>query len=345
MESFIVEIDPDGNMVSTITQENIFNISSIAIDDAGNLIVSGACAGIDPTFNGVQFQNTLAYASYLVRYDENRNPLWVKFVEDVTCIFTEVEVDEDQNIYWSGPLDIAAQFDDIQAEGPAWVYDFFLVKVSPDGEYLWLKEVPQVLTGDATTGKLNYLEYISDGSIVLTGFTRGDVDWGDDLVSESTDLYYDIILWEYDTDGNLNWVTTAGGEGFDRGQSLSCDDEGNIYITGNSAESVTFDTIIYVNEDLTHLFLAKLDRGSPVNVPEANAQEDFYIYPNPATHTIRMSRTDLRSVAIFDVVGTRIREVKPANGEISVNDLPSGLYFLKAELLTGDFLSKSFIRQ
>ena len=91
---------------------------------------------------------------------------------------------------------------------------FFLVKLNPLGEYQWLKEVPEVLTGDASTGSLNFLEVQSDGDIIITGFTRGVIDWGNGIISNGTNLYQDIIVWEFNSSGDLNWVKTAGGEKF-----------------------------------------------------------------------------------------------------------------------------------
>lgn len=42
----------------------------------------------------------------------------------------------------------------------------------------------------------------------------------------------DIFLVKYNSQGEPQWIKTAGGEGDDEGESVSVDDVGNIYIAG-----------------------------------------------------------------------------------------------------------------
>lgn len=99
-------------------------------------------------------------------------PLWVKYSEDVTCILPKVRVDKDNNIYWTGQLNNSCSFDTITLQGPSWVYDFHLVKMTPQGSALWGREVPQVITGDATVGPLDIIKVLQDNSVTIGGDAR-----------------------------------------------------------------------------------------------------------------------------------------------------------------------------
>ncbi|MBS1658393.1 MAG: T9SS type A sorting domain-containing protein [Bacteroidetes bacterium] len=50
----------------------------------------------------------------------------------------------------------------------------------------------------------------------------------------------DIFLVKYNSQGEPQWIKTAGGEGDDEGESVSVDDVGNIYIAGQIGDSANF---------------------------------------------------------------------------------------------------------
>jgi hypothetical protein len=60
----------------------------------------------------------------------------------------------------------------------------------------------------------------------------------------------DIFLAKYDSDGNLNWATSAQGMDYDEPRSLSVDNYSNVYFTGYfNSRSIAFDNIIVPNYD------------------------------------------------------------------------------------------------
>lgn len=343
-DSFVVKMNENGEVLSTILQEDVSNISGLALDQNGNLIVAGSCAGWESVFNGTSMPAPFSYTNYLAKYNTESELLWVKFVEDVTCTFTKVVVDENSNIYWSGPLFIATNFDDLQSEGSAWVYDFFIVKLNPAGQYQWLREVPEVTTGDASTGNLNFLDILPNGKIVLTGFTRGSVEWEENLVSNGHDLNLDAIVWQIDEDGEFNWVKTAGGDWRDAAQSVSCDEDGNLYIAGVAGHSVSYDTISLETDEFAYPFLAKLNTEILTNTAENFGGDNLQIYPNPATDFILLKGGVFKWVKIYTLSGRLVKQKNRVGQKIEIGELDSGIYFLKAELRDGEVLSRSFVK-
>jgi len=348
-DSFIAEISPDGEVINTIVQENVKSISSLTIDTQGNLIVAGSCADFQCKFNAIDYECPFTYNNYLVKYNTSRNPLWVKFVDDITCTFPKVKTDDNNNIYWSGPLFVETQFGNLHAMGPNWIYDFFLVKLNPQGEYQWLREVPEVTTGDATTGSLNHLSIQPDGNILIAGYTRGTIDWGNGIVSENNGFDLDVMVLNYSPDGALNWVKTAGGASRDRATSVSCDGNNNISIAGYAGNTVSFDSLTYNSEDFVYSFLAKLDAETITSIEDDSNQNPttFKVYPNPSAHKINLDLAEYRNLKILNTEGRVVYNSakKILVKSIDISGLSPGLYFVTVEKMDGSQAYSKLIKQ
>ena len=78
----------------------------------------------------------------------------------------------------------------------------------------------------------------SSKNAYTTGSFSGTVDFGGgDVTSNAVS---DIFVVKLDSDGNFQWVYTAGGSGNDRAVDIGTDSSGNSYITGNFSETVNF---------------------------------------------------------------------------------------------------------
>ncbi len=69
----------------------------------------------------------------------------------------------------------------------------------------------------------------------------------------------DIFLAKYTSSGNLQWITSAGGEGIDEGRGISIDISGNIYITGYFSDTAYFQSKTVVSSGQQDIFIAKYD--------------------------------------------------------------------------------------
>jgi len=342
--SYVVKMDENGEVLNTIFQEDVSNISGLALDQNGNLIVAGSCAGWESVFNGTSMPAPYSYTNYLAKYNTESELLWVKFVEDVTCTFTKVVVDENNNIYWSGPLFIATNFDDLQSEGSAWVYDFFIVKLNPDGQYQWLREVPEVTTGDASTGSLNFLDILPNNKIVLSGFTRGEIEWEEEVVSVGHETNLDVIVWQLNEDGEIEWVKTAGGDWRDKAHSVSCDEYGNLYIAGIAGHSVSFDTITLETDEFAYPFLVKLNTEILTNSAENIGGDKLQIYPNPVTDFLFVEGDVKGPVKIYNTSGMLVEHIFHKNGKANLSQLKPGFYILSVEFKSGEKVSRGFVK-
>jgi hypothetical protein len=72
---------------------------------------------------------------------------------------------------------------------------------------------------------------------------------------------------------------------------------------------------------------------------EINDVENIILYPNPFTNEIYINNPEMvKSVAIMDITGEKVKNVSFVGNPISTGDLSSGIYFVVIETITGEKL-------
>ena len=89
----IVTLDPDGNPVSVIDQDNTSLINDMKMDASGNLWVTGFSFAGDVSFNGLDTTAPFTYNEFVVKYDPSGTAQWVNFIRDITASFYDIETD------------------------------------------------------------------------------------------------------------------------------------------------------------------------------------------------------------------------------------------------------------
>ncbi len=332
-ESNITEFDGGGNALRTINQHNVSLVSGVVLDAESNIYATGSCPNLQSAFGGVIFESPFPYSLYLVKYSPLGVPEWVKFTEDITCIKPKIAIDGAGRIIWAGPLNTETYFDTIAMMGPAWIYDLFVTAFNSEGHSLWGVEVPQVLTGDATTAKSKPMVILSDNSVTVAGFTRGTIDWGNGVVSGSTGTAYRSLVLNISSTGVANWVKTAGGVGYNQVFAMDKDTDDNLYLTGSARETVQFDTCSYTGDSYYYPFLTKLNTGVTTGISKPDSRLNFTVYPNPTGDylVVGTSAKDHFTLILSNIDGQEILKqttVSPST-KIDVSKLPSGVYLLK----------------
>jgi len=169
-----------------------------------------------------------------------------------------VNADRDGNVYFTGeisengkPGDVSdGQFGDhtLKAVGAP---DFVVGKLDAHGHYLWVR-----LLGGSLSDRGYGVAPDAEGNVYATGAFQST-----DLVVNGAPLPnagdYDIFVVKYDRDGNLLWIKTAGGKGYDYGHGIAVDAHGNAYVTGAVVGDCAFGETRIPNDPGAHLFCAK----------------------------------------------------------------------------------------
>ncbi|NOX47041.1 MAG: T9SS type A sorting domain-containing protein [Chlorobi bacterium] len=351
-QSFVTKYDTEGNQLLQIGQNNVPVISSVSVDSEGNIYSAGSCADADAVFGGTPYDPGFSYSSYLAKYNSFGEVQWVKFIEDVTCPRPKVVAKDPGFVYLSGPLQLPALFDTIQTTGPSWVYDFYLARLNEDGDFLWVREVPEINLGDATIGINNSLGTDEQKNVYITGFIRGDIDWGNGLVTNSTSNYYDFLALKYDSEGELLYARSLGGEGYDAGTSSFVDGIGNCYLSGTAHGTITVDTSMITPDEGLYAFVVKIGNDIQTRIPD-NPLSGFTVFPNPAVDRITILNPGSKSSGKVNIRITSLEGkllitkhgINLKESSIDVRQLNKGVYILRISTSSGIVRWTKFVKQ
>jgi hypothetical protein len=128
--------------------------------------------------------------------------------------------------------------------------DLFIAKFSTGGVFLWSFRVGGPMA-DYITG----LDLDQDQNIIIAGYFYNEISFGDTtiLASNSSDIY----VAKFNPEGNLLWVTSAGGSSSDQVRSASCDPDGNILVTGSFYYDITLGDTTLSTLNPVGVFIAK----------------------------------------------------------------------------------------
>lgn len=348
--SNVIILNPDGDEINNIQQENVASISSIALDNEGNLYTAGSCASMEAAFGGVLFEHDLSYNFYIAKYNNQFEAQWVNYVEDITCQFPKVLVTNPDHVYFTGELYFNTMFGSIPVNGPDWVYDYFVAKLNAQGEFDWVAEVPEatVIAGDASIGKLDNCNLDSENNLILTGFIRGNIDWGNGMITESTNIGYDLLVVKYNPDGEVIMTKHGGGESYDKAISSIIDSDDNLYIAGFGYDSTKFDEVKTYYEGY-YPFLLKLKNENITTGLQTNEiANSIKVYPNPISDIVNIKIDEaINSLELMNVNGS-VLEVFNSNAkttiQIDLSKYRSGVYFLKIQTIDNNFYRQKILK-
>jgi gliding motility-associated-like protein len=179
----------------------------------------------------------------------------------------DIAIDASGNIYTTGYFTGTADFD----PGPA-VFsltaplsseeDIFITKFDANGNFIWAKQFSGNFLDVSYSMKVD-----NQGNIYLTGifFSTCDFDPGPGVYNLVSAGNEDVFVAKLNGSGNLMWAKRMGAARFDRSNSISLDNAGNVYITGYFLLTVDFDPGVAVlnltSDGGEDMFIVKLNNN------------------------------------------------------------------------------------
>jgi hypothetical protein len=225
--------------------------TSIAIDSAGNVLVTGSFEGtVD--FGGGALTSAGLDDLFVAKLDRAGAHLWSKRFGDAGnqdgCSIT---TDSAGNVLLTGSFEGTVDFGG-GALTSAGLDDLFVAKLDPDGSHLWSKRF-----GDTDYQYGESITTDSAGNVLLTGSFEGTVDFGGGaLTNAGSD---DLFVAKLDPTGAHLWSKRFGDAGILQEPTITTDSAGNVLHTGQFVGTIDFGGGALTSAGLNDIFIAKLD--------------------------------------------------------------------------------------
>ncbi len=221
--------------------------AALKVDKNGFVYAVGnfeAVVDMDPGLDSTILATTGGFYSdiYVAKYDCASNLIWAKKISGIRLEkANELLLDEQNNIYIAGNYESTVDFDPSNivdyrtAQGGQ---DCFIVKLDSNANMIWVNTY-----GGSGLDRMADIALTSDNAIVGIGDFQNSVNFEqtgtpNNLVSAGES---DVFIIKLDTSGNLLWVKQLEGNMYDTGQSITVDENNNIYSIGNFESTVDFD--------------------------------------------------------------------------------------------------------
>ena len=339
-DMFIVKYDGAGNVLwaKGVGDSDVDYGQSVAVDDSGNILVTGNFKSSALAFSTTTLTNAGNYDMFIVKYDSNGNELWAKSAGGSFADYgNSIATDAIGNIVVTGNFKSSALTFGTTTLTNAGINDMFIVKYDAGGNILWAKS--------AGGSNDDYGQSVAiDGSenIVVTGIFGNSttITFGTFTLTNAGSC--DMFIVKYNTGGNALWAKSAGGSDVDYGQSVATDGSGNIVVVGIFKSSIlTFGTTTLTNVGNNDMFIAKIN--TPTGIENIENSNGIVIYPNPSNGKFMIKSNNINSIEIYNLLGEKIysttnntqttqmniRPDRQSIYDIDISHCPKEMYFVK----------------
>jgi len=326
--------------------EDILN--SIALDSIGNIYLAGQFQSTQMIIgNDTLINNGQWWDSFIIKCDQFGNPIWAKNPGSIEDDYAKsIACDNSGNIFISGNFrGSSISFDSTTlVNSNTQNYDIYVAKYDSNGFLQWGKSA-----GGSSHDQSLAMCLDANSNVYVTGFFESlSINFGAFTLTRPSSNGAEAYLACYDSNGNELWVKKGTGAGYDWSQDVTCDNSGNVFITGYfGGYSILFGTQYIhssANGNHTEVFIAKL--GIPVGLIDLDDETHLEIYPNPSSGYFSLRTKQLpMNIQIFNSLGQVVRNLIIISEEdFNLNLTNSGIYFIRTTTQNETHLFKLVIK-
>jgi Secretion system C-terminal sorting domain len=329
--------------------------------DGGTEVINWAVAGIDQATSpsdldpGTAFVHPVPSAGSdvmhfiaIVQFTSDGDYMWstVEAAEHASAgtnppdpSLWDFTTDADGNIYIAGSIhDDYSIYADNQTSISNYPFgrDGFVLKYSSSGALLWEK----VVGGTPYTNSEAVTDVTLDANgniwLVTVLSTDAELNLGGPSVNVGTLQLGDIVVIQYDPNGNHLWHGVVGGDwhdsgsriGFWNGDAVLCGSYGTF---GGTADlDITAGVQSFTAIDIYDAFITRFTPSITTAIAnDPTIDVEMMVWPNPATDLVHVD-AGIGAFEVFDALGQHMIE-KRRGKLIDVSTWADGLYFIKSD--------------
>ncbi len=355
-DAFLAKLTPGLGLVwiKNIGGERDEYAGIVSADEAGNIYCTLEARSVNFTAGEVSL--TLQEGDgniVLVKFGPDGGALWARaygggdpaeFLDNY-CWPVAMEVDGAGKVYMAGMVGADNDFGGVQLVNSSWQgsithgYNWFVATLDADGNGLWADNINH----RSWIFSAFQLGYDEEGNLYMGGEFRDSVFLLDGAMVLTPDegAQSNGLLAKYDSNGNLEWLQTMGGDG-NRVNAVAVTGEDKLAFGGSFFGDLLVDDQTGLYNSADNLFLASTG-GLSTDVRYLSP-EHFALAaaPNPFRTALQISlKLEEAQTVHFALYDTRGRMVQafapvdlPGSGEHAVSlapsaSLPRGMYFLQ----------------
>lgn len=274
----------------------------------------------------------------ILKMDEAGNLIWAYTLVGELSNINALSVDNNNDVLVSGMFQGIIDFnygenDSIISSGTGFnPYDFeernFLLKLSENGSFQWVRAFPKVLYGRVGLIAMDYLNAI----YYATTFSGTvDIDPTSGSFFGTSNGWGDVYLTKLSPDGSFQWGLFYGGTEQDEPYSMVSTSDGTLYIGGFFRATCDFDPGVgdYTLSPSTPYGNGYIQKfASTLKADELQELGHSLIYPNP-TRGLVFLKADY-PVSFGSVRNGQGQELTVPNhgNQLDLSRLPTGVYFV-----------------
>ncbi|HTA28060.1 MAG TPA: SBBP repeat-containing protein, partial [Bacteroidia bacterium] len=211
---------------------------SISLDDSNNSYTTGYFSGTAGFGPSISLSASAVSDIFITKTNSLGVYKWaVKAGDGGADRGLAIKTDKKGNSYITGYYYNTATFGS-QNITSAGLQDVFVAKYDRNGNLKWV-----VSAGGTEADIGNAITLDNSGNVLITGQFTGTSSFGSFILT-STNNNINVFTAKLDSsNGNFLWAKSGTGPHTDRGLSVACDPSGNVYITGQFTDTITFDNV------------------------------------------------------------------------------------------------------
>jgi hypothetical protein len=273
---YLTKFNPDGAHIwsRSFPGQYFPPCRNAAVDQNDNIFIADYFLG-NPDFGGGPLANAGGHDIYVAKFDSSGQHLWSQpFGDSESQYVQHITADDDGNVIIVGSFQGTVNFGGgvLMSAGQT---DIYIAKLDTDGNHIWSQRF-----GDSNKQNAIYAHTDNSGSIFVTGWSLGTVDFGSGPLPYGG--MYDTYLAKFDSGGNHLWSYGFGDSINQTGYCIAVESNGIVIFGGSFGGTVDFGGGPLVGT-ADRMFLAKYDPDGSHIWSQCYGDSGEWQWPNSMT--------------------------------------------------------------